>query len=103
LRHSPRYAPRGANANFLEKLGPRSIAIRTYERGVEDETLACGTGVVASAIIFASLENSAGPIDVRVRGGETLRVGFTRDDEGFSNVTLTGPAAFVFDGTIELD
>jgi diaminopimelate epimerase len=102
LRYNPRYAPRGANANFLEKLGPRSIAIRTYERGVEDETLACGTGVVASAIVFAALENVAGPIDVRVRGGETLQVGFSHEGEGFTNVTLTGPAAFVFDGTIEL-
>ncbi len=102
LRHHPLFAPRGANANFLEERGARSIAIRTYERGVEDETLACGTGVVASALIFAATENVQGPIDVLVRGGDTLQVGFTRDGEEFRNVTLTGPADFVFDGTIEI-
>ncbi len=102
LRHHPMFAPRGANANFSEQRGPRRIAIRTYERGVEDETLACGTGVVASAIIFAATENVAGPIDVLVRGGDTLQVGFTREGEMFRNVTLTGPADFVFDGTIEI-
>ncbi|HEY2800328.1 MAG TPA: diaminopimelate epimerase [Chthoniobacterales bacterium] len=102
LRHSPRYAPRGANANFLEKRGPQTIAIRTYERGVEDETLACGTGVVASAIVFAAIEKVDGPIDVQVRGGETLQVNFSRKGEGFTGVTLTGPADFVFEGTIEL-
>jgi len=102
LRHHPIFAPRGANANFSERRGPQSIAIRTYERGVEDETLACGTGVVASAIIFAATENVAGPIDVLVRGGDTLQVNFTREGDDFANVTLTGPADFVFDGEIEI-
>ncbi len=102
LRHSPLYAPRGANANFIEQRGERDIVIRTYERGVEDETLACGTGVVASAVIFAALENVKGPIAVQVRGGDILQVNFQRDGERFSNVTLTGPADFVFDGTIEI-
>src|SRR5262245_43695130 len=69
LRHHSMFAPRGANANFSERRGPHSIAIRTYERGVENETLACGTGVVASAIIFAATEDVAGPIEVLVRGG----------------------------------
>ncbi len=102
LRHHPMFAPRGANANFLEQRGPHSIAIRTYERGVEDETLACGTGVVASALSFAATENVNGPIDVLVRGGDTLQVDFKRAGEQFSGVTLTGPADFIFDGTIEL-
>ena len=102
LRHHPMFAPRGANANFSEQRGPRKIAIRTYERGVEDETLACGTGVVASAIIFAATENVSGPIDVLVRGGDTLQVDFNRDGDTFTDVTLTGPADFVFDGTIDL-
>ncbi len=102
LRHSPRYAPRGANADFIEKLGERSIAIRTFERGVEDETLACGTGVVAGAIVFAAQENIDGPIEVQVRGGETLQVGFRREGEQFREVTLTGPADFAFEGTIDL-
>jgi diaminopimelate epimerase len=103
LRHHPSFAPRGANANFVEERGPHSIAIRTYERGVEDETLACGTGVVASAIIFAATHNGvSGPIDVLVRGGDTLQVEFDRNGEQFTNVTLTGPADFVFEGEIEL-
>jgi diaminopimelate epimerase len=102
IRQHPMFAPRGANANFGEQRGPRSIAIRTYERGVEDETLACGTGVVASALIFAATENVSGPIDVLVRGGDILSVDFTRQGDRFTNVTLTGPADFVFDGTIEL-
>ncbi len=78
------------------------IAIRTYERGVEDETLACGTGVVASALIFAATEKVTGPIDVLVRGGDTLQVDFKREGDQFAQVTLTGPADFVFDGTIEI-
>ena len=102
LRHHPMFAPRGANANFSEQRGPRHIAIRTYERGVEDETLACGTGVVASAILFAANADIAGPIDVLVRGGDTLQVDFKRNGDQISNVTLTGPADFVFDGAIEL-
>ena len=102
LRRHELFSPKGANVNFIEKRGTDKIAIRTYERGVEDETLACGTGVVASAIIFAATENVKGPIDVMVRGGDTLRVGFEKIDQEFRNVTLTGPAEFVFEGTIEI-
>ena len=102
LRFHPQFAPRGANANFRVQRGPRQIAIRTYERGVEAETLACGTGVVASAIVFAARENVPGPIEVIVRGGDTLEVNFQRNGDAFSDVTLTGPAEFVFDGTIEV-
>ena len=102
VRHHKLFSPKGANANFLEKKGRRRIAIRTYERGVEDETLACGTGVVASALIFATTENVDGPIGVRVRGGSELTVGFKKKGDQFTNVTLTGPAEFVFEGTIEL-
>jgi diaminopimelate epimerase len=96
------FAPRGANANFSEERGPHTIAIRTYERGVEDETLACGTGVVASALLFAANGNLSGPIEVLVRGGDSLQVDFVRRGEAFTNVTLTGPADFVFEGTIEI-
>ena len=102
LRHHKMFSPKGANVNFLEKRGPNAIAIRTYERGVENETLACGTGVVASALIFAETHNASGPVSVHVRGGNDLTVGFARTDDGFRNVTLTGPAEFVFEGTIEL-
>jgi diaminopimelate epimerase len=102
IRQHATFSPKGANVNFLEKRGAKQIAIRTYERGVEDETLACGTGVVASALIFAATEKVAGPIGVTVRGGSELSVGFMRKDDNFHDVTLTGPAEFVFEGTIEL-
>jgi diaminopimelate epimerase len=103
IRHHEMFSPKGANVNFIEKRGPDKIAVRTYERGVEDETLACGTGVVASALIFAATENVKEPITVIARGGDELRVAFERTDKQFRNVTLTGPAEFVFEGTIELD
>jgi diaminopimelate epimerase len=102
IRRHKMFAPKGANVNFLEKRGPRSIAIRTYERGVENETLACGTGVVASALVFGATENVDGPIGVLVRGGNELQVGFKRAGKNFREVTLTGPAEFVFEGTIEI-
>lgn len=96
------FAPKGANVNFLTERGEGQIAIRTYERGVEDETLACGTGVVASALIFSALKKVDGPIGVLVRGGNELQVGFDKAGYLFRDVTLTGPADFVFEGTIEV-
>jgi len=102
IRHHPVFAPQGANANFMKKRGERQISIRTYERGVENETLACGTGVVASALVFATLEKSDGPISVLVRGGNELKVGYKKSGQELIDVTLTGPADFVFEGTIEL-
>ncbi len=103
IRQHELFSPKGANANFSEKRGSRRIAIRTYERGVENETLACGTGVVASALIFAATQNVEGPIGVLVRGGSELTVDFARTGQSFSNVRLTGPADFVFEGTVDLD
>ena len=102
IRHHERFAPRGANVNFLEERDPASIAIRTYERGVEDETLACGTGVVASALTFAAAGDLAGPIRVLVRGGDELSVSFKRESDRFTDVMLSGPADFVFEGTLEV-
>lgn len=102
IRNDAMFRPAGANVNFMEKRGAREIAIRTYERGVESETLACGTGVVASALVFAATENVSGPIDVLVKGGSNLTVGFERQGERFTNVTLSGPAEFVFEGTMEI-
>jgi len=102
IRHHQMFSPKGANVNFLEKRGSKEVAIRTYERGVENETLACGTGVVASALIFAAIENAGGPIGVVVRSGSELMVSFDRINNRFRNVMLTGPAEFVFEGTIEI-
>ena len=102
IRYHKMFSPRGANVNFIEKRGPKKIAARTYERGVEDETLACGTGIVASALIFAAIEKVNGPISVTARGGDELQVGFEKSDDQLHNVTLTGPAEFVFEGTVEI-
>ncbi|MEP6586648.1 MAG: diaminopimelate epimerase [Candidatus Udaeobacter sp.] len=102
IRHHKMFSPNGTNVNFIEKRGPDKIAIRTYERGVEDETLACGTGIVASALIFGASENTNGPIGVIARGGDELEVGFEKSGDRFRNVTLTGPAEFVFEGSIEI-
>ena len=102
IRYHKVFSPNGTNVNFIEKLGPNKIAIRTYERGVENETLACGTGIVASALIFAASENCEGPVTVLARGGDELQVSFEKTQDRFRNVTLTGPAEFVFEGTIEI-
>ena len=102
LRRHEKFSPAGANVNFIQKRAPNKISIRTYERGVEDETLACGTGVVASALIFAATERVDGPISITVRSGSELSVDFKRSGDQFTNVTLTGPAEFAFEGTIEI-
>ena len=101
IRHHAAFAPAGTNANFAAVLEPGHIAIRTYERGVEDETLACGTGMVASALVHHLLTGAPSPIRVDVEGGDTLEIGFEKSgDQAFCNVTLTGPADFVFEGEV---
>ena len=100
LRCHAHFAPKGTNANFVRQRSADTIAIRTYERGVEDETLACGTGMVACALIFHERTGAPSPVQVQVRGGETLQIGFTKTAEGYAHVTLTGPAEFVFDGIV---
>ncbi len=102
IRHHAAFAPAGTNVNFAQKIDAQTIAIRTYERGVEAETLACGTGVVASGIIFHELTGAQSPVAVRVRGGDVLEAGFEKTAAGYGKVTLTGPATFVFEGTMEI-
>jgi len=104
LRHHEQFAPRGTNVNFMKADELGKIRIRTYERGVEDETLACGTGVVACALIHHLATGAQSPISVEVKGGDTLSVGFESSDQAgeFDHVTLTGPADFVFSGSITI-
>ncbi len=102
VRFHEHFQPGGTNVNFQLVLGADTIAIRTYERGVEDETLACGTGMVANAIIHNQLTGAEPPIHVQVRGGETLAVAWERDGDRYRDVTLTGPADFVFEGSIDV-
>ncbi len=101
LRYSERYAPEGVNVNLVS-VRNGSLIVRTYERGVEDETLSCGTGVTASAIAAArSRKIVTSDTRVTVRGG-TLSVRFSMNDRGASGIFLTGPATFVFSGEKEI-
>ncbi len=103
LRYHEAFAPKGTNANFAKTIAPGSIAIRTYERGVEGETLACGTGMVACALIHHELTGAPSPVAVQVRGGDTLLVGFEEPaPHEYTNVTLFGPADFVFQGSVSI-
>ena len=103
LRHHEEFAPKGTNANFAKVEAPGRLVLRTYERGVEDETLACGTGVCAAALMHAAATGASSPVHVTVRGGDTMLVDFDVEaDGGFSKVHLTGPADFVFEGDISL-
>jgi diaminopimelate epimerase len=103
IRRHPAFAPAGTNVNFVQILAPGQIRVRTYERGVEAETLACGTGVTAAALITALREDIAPPVRVRVQGGDLLEVRFEREGDRFSRVRLKGPAEFVFTGRIDLE
>lgn len=102
IRFHAHFAPKGTNVNFVQQLGANSIRVRTYERGVEGETLACGTGVTASALISAELHDFQSPVQVRVQGGDLLEVSFEKVAGQFANVRLTGPADFTFTGAIEV-
>ncbi len=102
IRRHPHFGPRGTNVNFVQVLGPNHIRVRTFERGVEDETLACGTGVSAAAMISARVHRFNSPVQVQVKGGDTLAVSFKDTGAEFEEVRLTGPADFVFEGRIEV-
>ncbi len=99
LRFHPRFAPAGTNADFISP-EPGGIAIRTYERGVEAETLACGTGSVAGALIGACTLGLRSPVRVRTAGGEVLTIGFEREGNRFHTVYQEGEARVVYDGFI---
>jgi diaminopimelate epimerase len=102
IRRHSHFGPRGTNVNFVPLLGPNSIRVRTFERGVEGETLACGTGVTASALVSSQVHKFSSPVKVQVQGGDQLEVGFEEKLGEFANVRLTGPAEFVFNGKVNL-
>ncbi len=102
IRYSERFAKEGINVNFVEKKNMKEIFVRTYERGVEGETLSCGTGVVASALAFASKNGfTLSEINVETPGGN-LEVKFELSGRGYKNIFLTGPAEKVFEGKVEV-
>lgn len=100
LRWHAHFAPRGTNVNFAQVLAPDHIRVRTYERGVEGETLACGTGVTASALVASRVHGFRSPVRVQVQGGDELSVSFREEAGEFRDVRLSGPATFVFEGRI---
>jgi diaminopimelate epimerase len=101
IRYGAPYFEEGTNVNFAEKIDESTFRVRTYERGVENETLACGTGATAVAIaMFEQNQTAASKIKLQVEGG-LLEVSFEKENTSFKNVFLKGPAKFVFEGTIE--
>jgi diaminopimelate epimerase len=100
IRYHKDFQPEGTNANFMEVIDRHTIRIRTYERGVEDETLACGTGAAASALISSSQGLVESPVDVRVKSGETLKIYFHKAGQGFEDIYLEGKANVVYEGRI---
>lgn len=102
IRHHPRWQPRGTNVTFVQQLTPQKIKIRTYERGVEGETLACGTGATAAALATAYHYSSNSPITVQTQSSEELTVDFSFHHQEFSQITLTGLAQQIFIGETTL-
>ncbi|HBF87177.1 MAG TPA: diaminopimelate epimerase [Bacteroidales bacterium] len=98
IRYSKQFSPNGINVNFVQKLSERKIYVRTYERGVENETLSCGTGVTAASIAYSCL-NSCEDFEIETKGG-ILKTSFTKTNSTFTNVWLQGSVSFVFEGFV---
>jgi diaminopimelate epimerase len=101
IRFHPEFAPAGTNANFVQPGKDNSIQIRTYERGVEDETLACGTGAIAGAIISAGRFDLPSPIEVKTRSGALLSIYFDLKNGQFSKIYMEGDARIIYTGELQ--
>lgn len=103
LRYHEQFEPAGTNANFVKIIEDGELLVRTYERGVEAETMACGTGVVASAIVAARQGLAESPVDVTTTGGEQLIVQFRLEPSGIENVHLQGPARIIYEADLSAE
>ena len=103
IRRHPRFEPDVTNADFVSLKNDGTLLIRTYERGVEAETLACGTGAVAAAVVMAQLGHVKSPVALRTHGGDDLQVRFELTSEGATGVVLEGPAEQNFSGIVHID
>lgn len=101
IRHDKAFKPRGTNVDFVRVVPGNRIEVRTYERGVEAETLSCGTGSTASALVAAKVHNLKSPVEVKTQSGEILKVHFLLNGKGFHEVTLEGEVREVFQGKIK--
>lgn len=97
IRYNEKYFPRGTNVNMVERKNEHRLNVRTYERGVEEETFACGTGAIASTVVAASRNKVKSPVKVQMKGGDLI-VRFIENNDTFTNVSLTGKAERVFEG-----
>ncbi|MDR1259806.1 MAG: diaminopimelate epimerase [Endomicrobium sp.] len=102
IRYHKIFAPDGVNVNFVKIIENNTLFVRTYERGVEDETLACGTGITASGIISVIKNFAKSPVNIIARGGDMLSVSFKNVNNEISDVILKGPAIVAFKGIIEI-
>lgn len=100
IRRHEDFQPKGANANFAAVLDRHKLKVRTYERGVENETLACGTGAVAAVLTAAQRGLVDSPVDVTVQSGETLRIYFSRKNDRFEEIYLEGEVKIVYQGLL---
>jgi diaminopimelate epimerase len=100
VRYHAAFAPAGTNVNFIQITGKNTLTNRTYERGVENETLACGTGSAAAALIAARQKGFASPVTVLTRSGEYLRIFFKQSSGVFSDVYLEGDARVIYSGEL---
>lgn len=103
IRLSDEFAPAGTNVDFVTYRPPHRVAIRTYERGVEAETGACGTGSVAAAVVGVAQHGLSFPVQVKTARGYELVVDGERDGDGFASITLTGPVKKVYEGVLDWD
>lgn len=104
IRYHDAFAPRGTNVNFVQVVDKGTLRVRTYERGVEDETLACGTGAVASAVAAHLQGRVSPPVSVITRGGGVIRINFRCEQEGrYQEVHLEGDARLIYGGVVKPD